>query len=267
MTWLTSLSTGTVLALCILSTLFISAISLLLLIKLEHGGSEIAGMTAAAYMTALGSLFAILTGFLINSEYLTLRETQRAISTEVAAQSVLAYASASLPPPETYRIQALLSKYARALIDSEWRALAIDDETQSTAFDALGDLQLEIADLSSRPSAPDAPMTSMGSALEAMTAARRQRVSVASQTLPMPLLALSVISGLALIINALVIALRAGPKYGFVALGIIALVALDIAAVIAISAPFRGPFVASTTPIEQILREITSGAFLPWIAR
>ena len=267
MTWLTSLSMGGILALCIISISLISVISLVVLIKLEHGGSEIAGMTAAAYMTALGSLFAILTGFLINTEYLTLRETQRAISTEVAAQSVLAYASASLPPPDTYRIQALLSKYDKALIDSEWRALAIDDEAQSTAFDALGDLQLEVADLSSRPYAPDAPMNSMGSALETMTEARRQRVSIASQTMPMPLLALSVIAGLALIINALVIALRAGPKYGFVALGIIALVALDIAAVIAISAPFRGPFVASTTPIEQILREISSGAFLPWITR
>ena len=267
MTWLTSLSTSSILALSICSFSVISVISLLVLIKLEHGGSEIAGMTAAAYMTALGSLFAILTGFLINSEYATLRETQRTISTEVAAESVLAYASASLPPTDTARIQNLLSAYDNALITSEWRALAIDAEDQSTAFNALGDLQLEVADLASRPYAPAAPMSSMASALETMTEARRQRVAVASQTLPMPLLALSVIAGLALIINALVIALRAGPKYGFVALGIIALVALDIAAVIAISAPFRGPFVASTTPIEQILHELSSGAFLPWISR
>lgn len=267
MIWLTSLSTGVLLALCVCGIALVSVISLVVLIKLEHGGSEIAGITAAAYMTALGSLFAILTGFLINSEYATLRETQRAISTEVAAESVLAYASASLPPPDTYRIQALLTKYNNALINSEWRALAINDENQSTAFDALGDLQLEVAELAARPYAPAATMSSMGAALETMTAARAQRVSIASQSLPVPLLALSIISGLALIINALIIALRAGAKYGFVALGIIILVALDFAAVIGLSAPFRGPFVASTAPIEQIIRDISSGAYLPWISR
>ena len=175
MTWLTSLSTSAILALSICSFSVISVISLLVLIKLEHGGSEIAGMTAAAYMTALGSLFAILTGFLINSEYATLRETQRTISTEVAAESVLAYASASLPPTDTARIQNLLSAYDKALITSEWRALAINAEDESTAFNALGELQLEVADLASRPYAPAAPMSSMASALETMTEARRQR--------------------------------------------------------------------------------------------
>ena len=61
---------------------------------------ESIGMTAAAYMTALGSLFAILTGFLINSEYSTLRHTQDLVAQETAASARLAFAPDALPGVE-----------------------------------------------------------------------------------------------------------------------------------------------------------------------
>ena len=73
--FLTSLSDWQVLLLALVTVAVVSiAVALLIRRFLGPGPRDRAGITAAAYMTALGSLFAILTGFLISSEYLTLRE-------------------------------------------------------------------------------------------------------------------------------------------------------------------------------------------------
>ena len=69
MSWLTSLPVWAILFLSLLIVGSVSSASYLLLHKKTGEHRERTGMAAAAYMTALGSLFAILTGFLINSEY------------------------------------------------------------------------------------------------------------------------------------------------------------------------------------------------------
>ena len=102
MTWLTGLSGPELLALCVVGALFFAFGSLaFLVIAIRPQRREGAGATAVAYMTVLGSLFAILTGFLINSEYTTMRQAQNLVGVEMAGASQLAYASASLPPADT----------------------------------------------------------------------------------------------------------------------------------------------------------------------
>jgi hypothetical protein len=69
-----------------------------------------------------------------------------------------------------------------------------------------------------------------------------------------------------LIVNAIVVTLRAGRGYALVALGIIVIVALDLAAIIGISAPFNGPFQASPQPAVELANELRDGQYLPWLA-
>ena len=94
---LTSLSAWQVFLLAVGGTIAVTVAAAAVIHRTLHGQPrERAGITAAAYMTALGSLFAILTGFLISSEFLTLRSAQNAVGTEVAAASQLAQASGAL---------------------------------------------------------------------------------------------------------------------------------------------------------------------------
>lgn len=266
MAFLTSLDSWALVVLILALTLIVSgAIAFAISRFLGGPEREKAGMTAAAYMTALGSLFAILTGFLINSEYSTLRDTQRIVGQEVSSASRLAFASTSLPAADAEVVQDALAAYLNDVQVGEWQALARDAATKSPATDSLRELERAVATVATRDYLKDAEVSGVTGAIEGVTAARRQRVVIAAQELPIALFALSVIAGVALVANALLVAARAGPKYGLVALGIILVVALDLAAILAISAPFRGPFQVDVTPISQLVDELTSGQYLDWV--
>lgn len=267
MSFLTGLSGAWMLGLTLVFIVAISAGMVLVLARSPEDRRERAGLTAAAYMTALGSLFAILTGFLINTEYSTLRHTNEVVGQEAAAVSQLGYASAGLPPPDAVLVQQRLATYVDTLATVEWSALAAGRSEESPAFTGLAALQAEVVRLGSEsyPS-PDA-VASMRDALQELTQARRERIAIASQGLPTALFALSVLAGLALIANAIIVAMRSGRRYAWVAGGIIALVAFDLAAILAISAPFRGPFQASTRPLAGVAQELRDSAYLPWVSK
>ncbi|MBJ7365742.1 MAG: DUF4239 domain-containing protein [Thermoleophilia bacterium] len=241
------------------------ATSLLIRRRMGPGPRERAGVTAAAYMTAVGSLFAILTGFLISSEYATLKEAQNAVGAEVSAASQLAYATGVLPPADAQRLQENLTAYLDALRSGEWPALAADAADRSTAVPAMRTLQQAVFEVANRPYVPGAASGTLQDAVNELTANRRQRVVISTGGLPFPLFALAVIAGLALIVNSLLVAARQGTRYSWVALGIMLAVALDLGAILTISAPFNGGFVVSTDPISELITELQKGEYLPWV--
>jgi hypothetical protein len=110
MSWLTSLPVWAILFLALLIVGSVSASSYLFLHSRTGDHRERTGLAAAAYMTALGSLFAILTGFLINSEYATLRQAQSLVGKEAAAASRLAWATEALPSVDTALVQQRLGR-------------------------------------------------------------------------------------------------------------------------------------------------------------
>ena len=224
-----------------------------------------AGITAAAYMTALGSLFAILTGFLINSEYGTLRQAQDVVAIEVSAASRLAYASAALPPSDAERLQADLSRYLGGLLNGEWQALERREADASPAVRALRTLQQDAASIGARKYVADATAGALQNAVDDLTQGRRERVAIADRSLPTPLFVLALIAGVALAGNALLVSNRSGRNYGLVAGGIVVIIALDVAAILAISAPFQGAFLVDTAPISQLASEVQTGQYLPFV--
>ena len=264
--YLVSLNEWVLVPLIIVLTVGASAAMMWAFARYIRGGNrEKAGMTAAAYMTALGSLFAILTGFLINSEYSSLRDTQRIVGQEVAAASRLAYASASLPAADAELMQDALAEYLDDVQVGEWQALASGAAARSPAIDSLRELERRVSRLSDRAYVQSAEQSALGAALDGITSARRQRVVIASQSLPIALFSLSVIAGIALVANSLLVSLRAGPRFGWVALGIVLVVALDLAAILAISAPFRGPFQVDVAPVAELAAELRAGQYLDWV--
>ncbi len=266
MTWLISLPGPALLAISLVAWIaFAAAANWWLHRRSTDGTGERAGVVAAAYMTALGSLFAILTAFLINAEYQSLRQTNTLISNESAAASRLAYSSEGLPAADVERVQDLLVEYLEAVERDEWRALASDEPENSRAFSALKELKSAVFEIATSSYAPTASADGMQDAVSSLTSVRRERVAIASQELPIALLALSALAGVALVVNALVVTLRAGPRYTIVAWGIVVVVALDIAAILAIAGPFRGAFQASKAPIASLAAELRDGRYIPWL--
>lgn len=266
MSWLSSLSGPAILALCVGGAIAFALVAVLAAARvLPVDRREGVGLTAAAYMTVLGSLFAILTGFLINTEYGTLRQAQNLVGVEMASASQVAYGAAGLPPIDAALVQAALVEQLDAVVRREWPHLAASPELPSPAADEVSALSQGVFEFGGRSYAPPGAADGMQAALSSMNEARRQRIVIASQVLPAPLFALSVVTGAALILGALLVALRAGPRFALVAAGIVLVVGLDLAAILAISAPFDGPFVVSTAPIVQLAEEIRSGGYAPWV--
>lgn len=266
MSWLTSLSGPGILAICVGGAVaFALIVAAIVARAIPLGRREGVGATAAAYMTVLGSLFAILTGFLINTEYGTLRQAQNLVGVEMAAASQVAYGAAGLAPVDAALVQAALVEQLDAIATREWPHLARSPELPSPAADEVSALSQDVFLFGARAYAPTGAADGMQASLATMNEARRQRIVVASQVLPLPLFALSVVTGAALILGALLVALRAGPRYALVAAGIVLVVGLDLAAILAISAPFDGPFAVSIAPIAQLADEVRSGGYAPWV--
>lgn len=221
------------------------------------------GQTAAAYMTALGSLFAILTGFLINTAYLGVRSAEDTVAAEAAAANRLAWGARGLPSADISLIQEDLAAYLAALERKEWPELGGSDSVEGASLE-LNELQDKIFVIGARDYAPQIAVDSMQAAVEELGSQRRARLTAASAEIPFELFALSVIAGLALIANAIIVTLRNGPKDGIVTVGIVVVVGLDLALVLALSGPFNGPFEVGVDPLTGLLEEIRSGRYLPW---
>lgn len=268
MTWLTSLSIWVLFFLSMAFVGVVSAVTYVVLHRNLGDNRERTGIAAAAYMTALGSLFAILTGFLINSEYSTLRQAQSLVGQEVAAASRLAWATEGLPSVDTSLVQERLGAYLADSRRFDWKAFASTDQQAarlSPAFLSLQELQSTSFDIASRPYVPSATANAMEESMADLTTVRRELISISDSTMPFQLFLLSVIAGFALIVNALFVALRTGGSTVYVAVGIILVVALDLALIIGISAPFRGPFIVDKAPVGAMAAEVRSGVYLPWV--
>lgn len=268
MTWLTGLPIWGLLLLSLLIVGAMSGVTYGILQSRIGEHRERTGMAAAAYMTALGSLFAILTGFLINSEYATLRQAQALVGKEAAAASRLAWASETLPSVDTSLLQQKLGTYLDDSKTSDFRAFgSTDDEAirESAGFQSLRSLQSVSFTIASRPYVVSSTSSAIEESMAELTNIRRDLLSIADSEMPMELLLLSAIAGLALIVNALFVALRSGGNTVYVAFGIILIVALDLALIVGISAPFRGPFKVDPRPVATLAAEVRSGLYLPWV--
>jgi len=262
---LTSLPT---LALLPLMLLVVGSISVLFYVVIDRrigDRREHAGMAAAAYMTALGSLFAILTGFLINSEFATLREARQIVGSEAAAASRLASATEGLPSVDTAAVQVRLGRYLDDSATADWTALADDDARDSPALLSLNELQSATFSITGRAYVPSSTASEMNSAVADLTTSRRELISIAGSEMPLLLFALSAIAGLALIVNAMFVALRSGGNVTYVGVGIVLIVALDLALILGISAPFKGPFIVDNKPVDTMSEEVLQGVYLPWV--
>jgi branched-chain amino acid transport system substrate-binding protein len=268
MSWLTSLPVWAILFLALVIVGSVSASSYLFLHSRTGDHRERTGLAAAAYMTALGSLFAILTGFLINSEYATLRQAQSLVGKEAAAASRLAWATEALPSVDTALVQQRLGVYLIDSKNSDFKAFGADSAESaqtSPGFESLRELQSTAFTIASRPYVGSATANAIEESMANLTDVRSELLTIADSEMPIELLLLSVIAGFALIINALFVALRSGGNTVYVAFGIILIVALDLALIVGISAPFRGPFKVDSSPVETMASQVQSGLYLPWV--
>ena len=200
------------------------------------------GTIAAPLMGALGALFAFLTAFVITTEWGQHREAEHTVGMEADACVRLAWISQS-PGCDGAAIRRDLAAYLRSVLNEEWPALS----------DGAG----------CEPDVPASVSNDLTSAADAIAVTRAERLNAAARDLPTPLFLLAFLSGVVLTLNAIVLALHLDHAYGLAIGGIVALIPLDLALLLAIAMPFNGELRVEGHALVRVLHNLTRGRYGP----
>ena len=213
---------------------------------------------AGPLMPALGAVFALLAALSLAGAASELRATEDQASAEAAAAVRLAWNSTG-PGTESAGLQAALLTYLQTTRAREWSS---DGEGGDQATqDALAALERQARAAAAEPGVSSPQATELLNSLDELTTARRQRLAAAHHDLPFLYIAVVALAGLALIANSSALALNDTRRLGFLPAGLVAVVGLAIALLLAIGSPFRGPFIASGYPIDQVIVDLQAGRF------
>ncbi len=103
--------------------------------------------------------------------------------------------------------------------------------------------------------------TELLASLDAVTTDRRARLAAASRELPALYVITLVVSGIALMINASVLTIRAPRRAALLVGSLSIVVGLSVALLLALGTPWRGPITVSGHPIDAIIKDLTAGYF------
>jgi len=215
---------------------------------------------AAPLMPALGATFAVLMAMTLVSEAGYLRTAQDLVSTEAAQASRLAWAATS-PGVDTPTIQHALAGYLRATRAHEWRGGPGAERAAPATALALARLERVVRAEASRPGLGTPTSTELLTSLDAVTTTRRERLAAASHEIPALYVFTLIASGAALIANAGALTCRSRLRTSGLVVGLTVVVALSMALLFALTAPWEGPLVVSGRAVDAVLRDLHTGFF------
>jgi hypothetical protein len=220
---------------------------------------------AGRLMPAVGVLFALLTAFVITNQWNRSRSAEEVVGSEADACIRLALASQS-PGIDGRHLRSLLLDYLRVVLQAEWETLQHARAGSRRAADALSRLERDVRAAATSPGTASAVTTDLLAAAEGVAVRRRDRLNLSGHGLPAPLFLLAFVSGVVLCLNAIAVAVTLDDWVAIIIGGLIVLIALDLALVIALSDPFRGPMRVLPTPLNGVLDELEDGHFGPCVA-
>ena len=211
---------------------------------------------------ALAALFAVMVAFTVVNEAGYLRVAQSAASSEATASSRLAWAATN-PGVDTVAVQDALADYIEVMVGPEWTKTFEDEPILGPVERGLRRLETVTRDQATRPGLPASVSSELLAGLDGVTMARRDRIAEASRGIPMSYLLVLVITGLALVVNVALLTLWGGHASLVLVGGVALVVALALALLIGISAPFAGPLVVDHAALDRVLIDLQHGVFRP----
>jgi hypothetical protein len=261
MTWLASLPVGVLVACSLVFAFAIVVVSRFTVRAfVPTDERDHVHAIAAPLMPALGAVFAVLMAVTLGSEAGYLRSAQDIVSDEAAQASRLAWTATS-PGIDTAPIHDALTDYLRATRTHEWHEAGKSERADPATARAIARLERVVRAEAARPALGTPTSTELLASLDALTTARRERLAAASRELPALYVITLVASGVALIVNAGALTCRSGARTSLLVVGLAVVVALSLALLFALSAPWDGPLVVSGRPIDTVVQDLRIGFF------
>jgi len=217
-----------------------------------------ASSVSGPLMPALGALFALLAALALNAESTQLHTASENASLEAAASARLAWAATS-PGVHTAKIQREQLAYLNATRGAEWGDGNGDGDPQAKR--ALAALERTVRADASQKTLNSAEANELLAALDGVSVARRQRLAAIEGMLPDLYLIVVLAAGLALVVNSAGLALSHRPGVASLTGGLVLVVGLTLALLLAVSAPFQGGFIVNGRPVDLVISDLSSGVF------
>ena len=263
MVWLTSQSVWVLVIGCLLIAVAVALASRqLALLAIPPEERDQAHTVAAALMTAFAAGFALLTALTLANEVNSLSSAQTTVSTEAAAAASLAWSSTN-PGVETAPMQTALRNYLVATRTYEWHGVAAANGDDPATDNALADLERTARTQAARPGVGTATSMEILTNLDSLTTQRRIRLADAGHSIPDFYAILVVITGLALIVNTSVVGMRGGLRAALVTVSLTIVIALSVALLLSLAAPWRGAITVSGHPLDSVIKDLNTNYFRP----
>lgn len=227
--------------------------------RVFRGDEASAASVATPLMPALGTAFAVLAAFAVASAASGLRDAESDVSREANAAARLAWASTAAADGGT-EIQSKLLAYVDATLDGEWRDIDRVSAGEGAAFDELNQLERAVRAETSAGRLGAPQTAELLGAVDELGGARRSRFAEASP-IAGGVVALLVLSAVALVVNATIVTLGRERRATAVVTSLVLVTGLSIASVVTLGSPFSGSFGASQRPLADVATDLRADRF------
>jgi hypothetical protein len=214
---------------------------------------------ASPLMPALGAAFGVLIAVTLAGEAGYLKSAQDIVADEASAGSRLAWAATG-PGVRTEPIHAALLEYLEATQATEWHGSDAEDGSPAVA-DALAQLEHVVRTEAARPELGTPTSTELLVSLDAVTTSRRERLAAAARQLPVLYVITLIAGGMALIANAAALTARTSLRVWLLVAALATVVALSLALLISLTAPWQGPLKTTPHPLKTLTQNLETAYF------
>jgi hypothetical protein len=214
-------------------------------------------VVAGQLMPGLCAIFGIIAGLTLVGQVDNWNRAQDAVAHEAAASARLAWATAEGPARQAHLP---LKRFLETDLGPGWE-LTLDDPMPEPLEASIQSLERGVRGAATAPGTTTQAGAEMLAAIDDLTTARRERVTAQSDHLPDLFVFALFLAGLAVVVNAA--AMTVGrPFTGRLIVLLVAVVAVDIALVIALWEPFSGAIPVSDRPLTDVVTQLGDGFFV-----
>lgn len=256
---------GTIaLAVLVLLTVVVSLLGLAL-VRRKVAVTQLESLTEVAgfIYAVIGVIYAVILAFVVIAAWEEFRDAEAEATQEASAVLNLARLANGWPAGDRARVEAVLVAYARQVVEVEWPAMARGDFAPATDTVAVNRLWQALNEADETARGESASYEAAWLQLEQLSEARRNRLLLGQEGLPMPMTLVLIIGAVITVGFTYLFAVNEGRLHALMTASLALLVALLLVLQYQMGMPFQGGFAIEPTAMELVLAEIDAAAGIP----
>jgi hypothetical protein len=218
----------------------------------------------AGYVYAvIGVIYAVILAFVVIAAWEEYRDARAAVADEASAVLNLARAANGWPAGDRAEVESALVAYARQVVDVEWPAMARGDFGPANDIVTVNQLWQALNDADASATAESASYGVALQQLDDLGEARRNRLLLGPEGLPMSMVVILVIGAVVTVGFAYLVGVDNGRVHALMIASLTVLVALLLLLQVQLGMPFQGVSAIEPTAMELVLAEIDSATGIP----